>query len=307
MNQEIVRRLYELETTPEALEATRAYLLQHIRTIVQPNEKVLICFPDQGPASVGGLLGSVVDECGCDSFFWGPDFRWKSLLRLAFDSHASTIFGPPLVILGLMKIARTTATPLNIHNAVLGGYPYTSWLIEGVKRGLDCRIWGSYMIDGGPVIAGFTCAQEAGIHIREELFEATIRSRDGELMEDAQRGYLSMRYKKEPDLIFDTQETARIWHQPCSCGCDDARIRDTVFVGDDDLGKSLLEERFLAWSSILDYRVTRMGSDVELELVVFPGGTLPKIGSCTRVTVRSWNPDRDTPFCMEKYTKKDPE
>lgn len=298
---DIVRRINELETTPEALERTRAYLRQRIGTILQPNERVLICFPDDGPVSLGGILAQVLLECNCRPLFWGPDYRWKGLLRQAFVDYVSAVIGPPLVVLGLMKMAKATATPLNIHNAFLVGYPYASWMTEGIKRGLDCRIWGSYWIGDGPVIAGFTCSKEAGMHIREDIFEARVCTGEGELMEDAQRGFLTLHYKADPALVYDTQETAKIWHQPCSCGCDDPRIVETIYVGKDDPGKTLLEERFLAWSSVLDYQVTQSECGMDLELVVFPGESLPAIQSSARLTVRSWDPEADTPFCMEKY------
>ena len=300
MMTETVRRLNDLETTPEALARTRAYLCARVKNILRPNEKVLVCFPDGGPASLGGLIGDVLRECRCVPQFWGPDFRWKGLLRQAFVGSASAVFGPPLVVLGLMKMAKVTATPLNIYNAFLAGYPYVSWMTEGIKRGLDCRIWGCYWIGDGPVIAGFTCDKEAGMHIRSDIFEARISDSLGETMEDAQRGFLTLRHKG--GLTYDTQETAKIWHQPCSCGCDDPRIVETIFVGDNDPAKSALEERFLAWSSVLDFRVTRTECGTELELVVFPGGVLPKIESFARLTVRTWSPDTDVPFYMEKYT-----
>ena len=301
---ETIRRLEALETTPEALERTREYLRARLERILRPNEIVLICFPDEGPASMGGLLAQVLRDCRCKPEFWGPDYRWKGLLRQAFLDTVEAVFGPPLVVLGLMKMARITATPLNIYNAFLAGYPYTSWMTEGIKRGLDCRIWGCYWIGRGPVIAGFTCDKEAGIHIREDIFRADIRDPEGRLMEDAQRGYLTLRYKGAEDLVFDAQETAKIWHQPCSCGCDDPRIVETLYVGREDPGRLLLEERFLAWASILDYRVRQTATGTELELVVFPGAALPRLTSCARLTVRSWDPERDMPFCMEKFREK---
>ena len=295
-----VRRLNELETTPEALERTRVYLYQRMKDILRPNEKVLICFPDEGVGSLGGLIAQVLTDCKCEPLFWGPDHRWKGLLKQSFVESVDAIFGPPLVVLGLMKMARATSTPLGIYNAFLAGYPYTSWMNEGIKRGLDCRIWGCYWIGKGPVIAGFTCDKEAGTHIRSDIFEARICDTDGKPLPDARRGAFTLHYKPEPGLVFDTQETAKIWHQPCSCGCDDPRIVETVFVGDDDPAKTMLEERFLAWSSVLDYRVERTECGLDLELVVFPGENLPKITSCARLTVRPWNPEEDVPFCMEK-------
>ena len=303
MNTETLDRLLDLETTPEALDNSRMYLQDHLGAFLQPNEKVLICFPDLGENSVGGLMGRVVRDCGGEPVFWGPDYRWKSLLRLAFDSHALTVFGPPLIVFGLVKLAKATATPLNIHNALIGGYPFASWIIDGIKRGLDCRIWGCYLIDDRPVVAGVTCDKEAGIHVRDSIFEARISSTGGQPMADAQRGYLTMHYRPSPEIVFDSEETAKIWHQPCSCGCDDPRIVDTVYVGGQDAAKMLVEERFLDWSSVLDYRVSKTDEGDLLELVVFPGRVLPKIQSDVTVSARYWNPEVDEPFCMEKYRK----
>ena len=300
---ETIHRINELETTPEALERTRDYLCGQLQRILQPNEKVLICFPDDGPDSLGGLLKQVLLACGCKPVFWGPDYRWKGLLRQAFETYVSAVIGLPLVVLGLMKISKATATPLNIHNAFLLGYPYTSWMTEGIKRGLDCQTWGCYWIGDGPVIAGFTCGKEAGIHIREDIFEAMVRRADGSVEEDAQRGTLTLHYKPDPALVYDTQETAKIWHQPCSCGCDDARIVETLYVGQQDPAKSMLEKRFLSWCSVLDYRVTPGEKGLSVELVVFPGETVPQISGCAEVQVRPWEPNADVPFCMKAYAK----
>lgn len=303
MHKEALDRLMKLETTPDALEKSRTYLKKHLERVVKFNDDVLICFPDYGENSVGGLMGHVVRSLGAKPIFWGPDFRWKTLLRLAFESHVLTVIGPPLVVFGLMKMSSATGTPLNIHNAVIGGYPFIGWITESIKRGLDCRIWGCYLIDDGPVVAGITCDQEAGIHVRDELFEALISDEVGGKMADAQRGHLTLHYRPAPEIVFDSEETAKIWHQPCSCGCDDPRIVDTIYVGDEDSAKLLLEDRFLDWSSVLDYRVLHNADGDHLDLVVFPGRTLPSIRGDLSVSVRYWDPDVDEPFCMEKYRK----
>ena len=77
----------------------------------------------------------------------------------------------PWVILGLMKLSKFTKTPLYASDVVLGGYPYAKWMVEDVEKGMDCRVWGCYAIRSGPVIAGFTCNQGAGIHIRDEILD----------------------------------------------------------------------------------------------------------------------------------------
>ena len=307
MKNDSYAKLYEMETTPEALAAPREYLAEHLRVFLYKEEPVLICFPDQGPDSFGGIVAEAVLKCGGVPVFWGPDYRWKTLLRQAFDTHAHTVVAHPLIVLGLMKVARETSTPLYIHNVVLGGYPYSRWMLEGVKKGLDCRIWGCYSVRSGPVVIGFTCPQEAGIHIRDDRFEAVVTDQAGKVLPDPNRGRLYFVSRKDPELVYDPEETSVLMHQPCSCGCDAPRIVETVYVGDDNAAKTILEERFLAWSSILDYRVEETESGLKLELVVFPGQALPQVPSTAGLKVRPWDPETDVPFYIQDNFMKLPE
>lgn len=307
MTNDSYETLYNIETTPEALSAASDYLAEKFRAFVNKDEPVLICFPDNGPKSLGSVFGQAVVRCGAKPMFWGPDFRWKELLRRAFDTHAQTVIGHPLVILGLTKIARATSTPLYIRNVILGGYPYARWMLEGLKKGLDCRIWGCYAARSGPVILGFTCDQEAGIHIRDDIFEARVLDPAGNPVPAPRRGRLYISSQKIPDLVFDPEESAIIHHQPCSCGCDSPRLVETVYTGRDNPTKSMLEQQFLAWSSVLDYRARQTESGIDLEVVVFPGESLPKLPSCAKLTVRRWNPEVDIPFYMAENFMKIPE
>lgn len=303
MDAVVYEKLRRLETTPEAVGETVAYIAGQLRSFVRANEQVLICYPDQGDASFGAILARAVRACDAEPVFWGPDYRWKTLLWQAFSLHVETIMGPPLVILGLMKMAKATATPLYIHHALLGGYPYAGWMVEGIRKGLDCRLWGCYSVGPGPLVAGFTCDRCAGMHLREDLFEVGVLDEEGQELPDPQRGRLVLRYRRDPELILDTEETAQMLHQPCSCGCDAPRILETLYAGEDDPNRKILEERFLAWSSILDYRVENTESGLALELVVFPGESLPVIPNCAKLKIRPWDPETDVPFCMKEVQK----
>lgn len=308
MQTAVYEKLHRLESASEALERTVAYLAGQLRTFLHAHEQVLICYPNSGTASFGAILERAVEACDCVPVFWGPDYRWKTLLRQAFSMHVQTVLGPPLVVMGLMKVAKATATPLYIHNVLLGGYPYASWLVEGIKKGLDCRIWGCYSVGPGPVIAGFTCNREAGMHLRDDVFDVTIVDENGDPVPDPQTGRLILTYREDSQLVLDTDEAGRLLHQPCSCGCDAPRILETVYVGEDDPSKKILEERFLAWFSILDYKVENTEHGIALELVVFPGEALPVIPNCAKLCIRPWDPENDVPFCMadlKKLAEKD--
>lgn len=310
MNQEIYQKLYHLQTTPEALEETVTYLASQMRQFLRPNERVLICYPDTSAWSYGAVLKRAVQSCDCVPVIWGPDYRWKALLRQAFSMHLEKIIGPPMVVLGLMKLARATSTPLYVSDVVLSGYPFSSWMVEGIRRGLDCRIWGCYCVGPGPVVLGFGCNQAAGIHLREELVSAAVVDEAGRPLPDSHRGRLMLTYRKgtEEELVCDMEETAKLYHQPCSCGCDAPRMIETRYDGEADISRKMLEERFLAWSSVLDYRVEQTPFGTALELVVFPGESLPQIPNCAKLEIRPWDPESDAPFCVEEmknFAEKD--
>ena len=304
MSLENYKRLYELETTPEALEATCRYLVERFRKFLKKNEPVLICFPDDGPESFGHLAARAVRACEAEPIFWGPDYRWKNLLWQAFQTHAETIIASPWMILGLTKLSRFTNTPLYVNDVVLGGYPYAKWMVEGVKKGLDCRVWGCYAIRSGPVVAGFTCNQEAGIHIRDDVLDAVIVDERGPVPRGSRRGKFLMVSRKDKNLIYDPEETSILMHQPCSCGLDSPRIIDVIYTGETDFSAHMLEEKLLPWSSILEFRSTVTESGVDLEVVTFPGTPLPALPSCAKLTVRAWNPEEDVPMCIQDLFPK---
>jgi len=102
----------QMQTTPEALDKTCDYIADKLRVFLKRQEPVLICFPNKGEDSLANIFGKAVVRCGGKPIYWGPDFRWKELLRLAFDTHAHTVIAAPTIALGLMKLSKVTGTPL---------------------------------------------------------------------------------------------------------------------------------------------------------------------------------------------------
>ena len=299
-------KLLKLETTPEALEATVSYLAGRIKPFLQVLEPVLICYPDEGPQSLGGIFKEAVLRCQAKPVFWGPDYRWMELLRIAFDTHANTIIGHPLVVLGLMKLARATATPLYAYDVIVCGDPFAPWMVEGIKKGFDCNTWGCYAVRSGPVVAGFSCQQYAGIHIREDVFRPAL-CQEGEESWIPNHGRLYFTSAKDPSIVYDPEQTARIHYQPCCCGCDEPRAVDVKAVNAEDLLREHLENELLTWSSVLDYKVEYTEFGAALELVVFPGEPIPQLPSFAKLRVRHWNPKEDIPFCIREIATKIPE
>ena len=201
------------------MQSPREYVAEQLRTFLKKGERVLICLDDNTDPAYG-IFSQAVTDCGGVAVHWGEDLRWKTLLRIAFTQKIGTIIGPPLVILGLGKLARAKATPLYIHNAVTTGYPCRDWMEEGINNGLDCCI---RKLDLNA--AGCSCV--------EHMPDKALLKASREIME---------------------------------------------------------------WTSVLDCRLERQDGGLEIDIVVFPGEKLPKLPTCAKLSVRSWNPDTDCPF-----------
>ena len=288
-------KLAEMAREPETAERTIGYLVENLR-FLKKNERVLICFAKSKPGCLGELLEKAVLRCGAVPVTVGQDWRWKTLLRLAFSHRASTIIAPPLVVLGLAKIARYKGTPLSVRNVVTAGYPCLDWMIDGIISGLDCTTWGCFGPRGDAVVAGFSCGKSRGVHLREDVYGIRIVDETGGEVAEGELGEMILYPRSAPEVCFPLGEQARIDRSPCKCGCGSLRLMD-MQPGKltnrelEDLGQYLM-----SWTSVLDCRLKKGHYGLEMELVIFPGEKLPKLPSCARQVVRPWDPEKDEPF-----------
>lgn len=296
--------LNKLAQGPDALEKTLAYLTGHMGTFVRKQERVLICFPDRGEGSIGSLMAQAVRRLGGEPIFWGPDDRWKTLLRQAFVTRATAIVGTPLIVLGLSKLAKATGTPLFIESVLLTGYPSLDWMIDGIQRGLDCRIWGCLGIGDSLNVGGFSCQCSSGVHLRDDVYEVEILDNNGSPVPAGEAGNVTFCLKGRPELRLRGREHARLETAPCACGCAAPRLMDITWSTDVDESLASLGQELHYWSSILDCRLVRTPFGVEMEIVTFFGQKLPKLPSCARQIVRSWDPEKDAPFNFTPWQRK---
>ena len=287
MEHPVYKQMMEMASTPEAMEATIAYLAKSFR-FIKPNEAVLICFTRDRPNEIGSLFEKAVIRCGGVPIFWEKDFRWKTLLRQAFSNRVSTVIAPPMVALGLSKIARFNGTPLYIRNAVTAGYPCLEWMVEGIARGFDCNAYGCFT-PGGQLVAGFTCSKTPGIHLRDDVYGVDIVDPDENGLGD-----MILFSKEDLELRYPMGEKAKLMKH--SCEVSDQHLIDTQPGLASDLELNELNQRLINWTSVLDARVRRSSFGLELELVVFPGEKLPKLPNAAKQVVRAWDPEKDEPF-----------
>lgn len=284
------KQIAAIASTPATLENTAEYIASHFRGFMRPRSKVLICFSAKDPSDLGSIFVQASRIAEGVPLIWGPDCRWKTLLRQAFSERVETIIGPPLVVLGLAKLAKATGTPLYIRNAVTAGYPCADWMIDGIIKGLDCGTWGCFGPGVGPVVSGFSCGKSRGVHIRDDVYDIAVNAMPGH------SGTISIRAKADPDWVMSVSDYGRLDYTPCRCGRSSVRLMDIGAA--DRLGPELdgLFQQLHSWTSILDVRLEKGQYGLEMELIVFPGQKLPQLPTSAKRIIRAWNPETDEPF-----------
>lgn len=290
-------RMVEKSREPGMQERTIDYLAEHLGRFLRKQERVLICFLDQEEGNLGWLMEHAVLRCGAVPVVWGPDHKWKTLLRQAFSNRVSAIIGVPLVLLGLTKLKKHSATPLPIRKVVTAGYPCPDWMIDGIVKGLDCEMGGCFGFEYNGIVAGFACGKSWGVHIREENYGVDIIGADGKRLPAGELGEIVLYPKDEPDLRYALGENARLETKPCRCGSSTPRLLDMSHGRGEDKDLAELGQFLHSWTSILDCRMEKTEYGLELELVTFPGEKLPKLPTAAKLVVRPWNPQVDEPFC----------
>ena len=186
MNEMAYARLAELASQPEAMDKSIQYIEKHISTFLRKRDRVLICFVNT-PGNFGSIIEQAVLRCGAIPVI-PENLKWKTLLKDAFSNRCSVIVGTPLLVLGLSKLAKRMQTPLYARNVILAGYPSSKWMIDGIRKGLDCGIWGCYDPGAGIVVSGFSCDDSGAIHLRDDEYGVEIIDRDGKPLPNGEVG-----------------------------------------------------------------------------------------------------------------------
>lgn len=292
----IFERFLARTAQKDELESTVDYLARCFSTIVKSSETTLICFSRKKGTDFGYLAGEAVKRCGGLPVFWEDDLRWKTLLLLAFRTKASTIIAPPMIVLGVTKIARYEKVPLHFYNVIMSGYPCLDWIMDGIAKGLDCRHWGVFAPGISSAVTGFTCDCGTGLHLRDDKFTVEILSEQGQLLPPGSRGRIVFRLKDDPQVSMLAMAEGAILSTACPCGNPAPKLVDIGVELFRDSAMMKSAEELLLWSSVLDCVFTRTRHGMELEVVCFPGEKLPVFPSCAKLQVRSWNPEQDYPL-----------
>lgn len=281
---------------PAAREKTIAYLADHLGKFLRKGERVLICFRCREEGSLSNLMEQAVRRCEAIPVVWGPDHLWKTLLRQAFTNKVTAIIGPPLILLGLMKLKRYHSTPLYIRRVITAGYPCPDWMIEGFVKGFDCEVGGCFGLEHSGIVAGFACGQSWGVHLREDLFGVRIVDSHGQPLPEGEKGEVVLYFREDPSLCLPIGDYASVVSEPCGCGSVSIRLDRMLYGGLTDPELVNLAQHLMSWTSVLDCHVKKGEYGLEIEVVSFQGEKLPKLPTAAKLVVRSWNPQTDEPL-----------
>ncbi|MDY4583343.1 MAG: hypothetical protein SPD81_10945 [Candidatus Faecousia sp.] len=307
MMEQIYQEILDRSLEPSAQSLTVEYLAQNLNSFLKRGERVLICFPEHEEGSLSWLMEKAVLRCGAVPVVWGKDYRWKTLLRMAFFTKSSVFIGAPLIALGLMKLQKTYSIPLYIRKVITGGYPCLDWMADGIRQGFDCETGGCFGLGMSGVVAGFSCGHSPGVHIRDSEYGVDIVDDEDRPALPGKAGRIVLYPKQKPLLRYAPGEMAVLDPTPCACGCSAPRLVE-ISPGDTlDPDLLALGQELQSWNSILDCRLKKGQYGLEIELITFRGEKLPKLPSAARQIIRPWDPDHDEPFWyvpkMEKNTE----
>lgn len=295
MNRDAYWEIVKRSQQPKAVEDTIVYLAEHLGKFLRRNEHVLICFPCREQGSLSWFMEQAVLRCGANPVIWS-DNLWKTLLRQAFTNRVTAIIGPPLILLGLMKLKQHNETPLFIRRVVIAGYPSPEWLIEGLVKGLDCEVGGCFGLEHSGIVAGFACERSWGVHIRSDVYGVDVVDDNGECVPEGTAGQMVLYPRNAPELRLPLGDYAVMNREKCECGSETIRLTHLSYGGLMDPELDALAQNLLSWNSVLDCHVKRGECGLELEILCFRGEKLPKLPSAAKLVVRAWDPQTDTPL-----------
>ena len=295
MEQAAYWKLIKKTREPAFVEKTIGYLAQHLGAFLRKGERVLICFPCREQYSLSWYMEQAVLRCEAVPVVWS-DNLWKTLLRQAFMSKVTTLIGPPLILLGLMKLKRYNNTPLSVRKVITAGYPCPDWMIDGFVRGFDCEVGGCFGLEHSGIVAGFACGHSWGVHLWDEAYGVDIVDDQGKSLPEGHQGQMVLYLKEFPDLRLPIRDTAYLTTEPCICGSSAPRLINMCYGGLMDSDLDALAHHLMSWTSILDCHVKRGSFGLEIEIICFQGEKLPQLPSAARLVVRPWDPQTDSPL-----------
>ena len=195
-----------------------------------------------------------------------------------------------------MKLKRYNETPLSVRKVITAGYPCPDWMVDGLVKGFDCEVGGCFGLEHSGIVAGFSCGQSWGVHLRDDDYGVDIVDDQGKSLPEGHQGQIVLYPKQFPEQRLPIGDTAYLTKEVCKCGSEAPRLLNMCYGGLGDSDLDSLAQHLMSWTSILDCHVKRGQFGLEIEIICFQGEKLPQLPSAARLVIRPWDPQTDTPL-----------
>lgn len=112
-----------------------------ISSVTEPNDRVIVCSSVLDSGLNVADITAAIEASGGKVLLWSQDQRWKTLLRMTFESRAKTIVGSAESLLALAKLSRFSHIPLNVFYAVVLDAEGKRWMLDSIASKLDCHVF----------------------------------------------------------------------------------------------------------------------------------------------------------------------
>ena len=258
--------------------------------LIFPGSVTMICFPFSGPYGLGELIAEAVTRLGARPLKLGGGLSYGELGEALEQEKPDTFVGMPVQLLSLLRVCGRGS----LRRALVSGDACPKAVLRGCEELLGSRLFPHYgsreMALGGAIC----CPAHEGMHLRENHVIAEIVDERGLPVPPGERGELvitTIGMEAMPLIRYRTGDEARAIPGRCSCGSEVLRL--------DDIGRkggasemAALDEALFALPGLADYRATRIGGRLQLEILSCGELRLPPLDA--EIKIRPARPEDRT-------------
>ncbi|DAB36947.1 MAG TPA: AMP-binding protein, partial [Sulfurospirillum cavolei] len=182
-----------------------------------------------------------------------------------FQNGITAIVGIPMQVSYLARMKKELFDT-HIKKVLLSTDYVADALVKSLSRNGTCQVFNHYGMTEMGYGGGVECACLSGYHLREnDLYFEIVDPITGKVVEDGTYGevvFTTLNRQAMPLIRYKTGDRARFLVETCACGTFlrrmekvRGRIENTLSVEGHEITLRDLDEIFLAYESLMDYRV----------------------------------------------------
>ncbi len=251
--------------THEDLETTIDFFHYGMRCLVDENDKVMVLLPGPSFASIGDLLKKALQRSRIECIVHGILDDVEAAAACIFQNGITCIVGIPMQVAYLSRM-KPELFDTHIKKVLLSTDYVADALVKSLSRNGTCQVFNHYGMTEMGYGGGVECDCLSGYHLREnDLYFEIVDPITGKVVEDGTYGevvFTTLNRQAMPLIRYKTGDKARFLEEPCACGTFlrrmekvRGRIENTLSLEGQEITLRDLDEIFLAYESVIDYRV----------------------------------------------------